>query len=315
MSRVGKLPVKIPDKVKVQVVDGDIKIEGPKGKMHFPHNPKVKVEVVGKEVKVSRPDESRLAKGLHGLTRTLVKNAIEGVVKGYEQTLEITGVGFKAEAKGKSLNFVSATPTLSFPLPEGVTAEVDPKQTKVVVRSADKHLLGLTAAKIRALRPPEPYKGKGVKYAEEIVRRKEGKTGAARAASLMRQLIGRQRKEEDEWPATDARESARRASGRSSAAPPAPRLTVYKSLKHMYAQIVDDTAGRTVVAVSTGSKSLRDAVKDDDKTGAAKKVGAAIAKAALEKGVTHVVFDRNGFDYHGRVAAVAEAAREAGLQF
>jgi large subunit ribosomal protein L18 len=94
-----------------------------------------------------------------------------------------------------------------------------------------------------------------------------------------------------------------------------PRLTVYKSLKHMYAQIVDDTTGRTLVAMSTGSKLLRDAVKEDDKTGAAKKVGAAIGKAALEKGVTQVVFDRNGFDYHGRIAAVAQAAREAGLKF
>jgi large subunit ribosomal protein L18 len=94
-----------------------------------------------------------------------------------------------------------------------------------------------------------------------------------------------------------------------------PRLTVYKSLKHMYAQIVDDVAGKTLVSVSTGSKALKDEVKEDDKTAAAKKVGQAVAKAALEKGVTRVVFDRNGFDYHGRVAAVAQAAREAGLEF
>jgi large subunit ribosomal protein L18 len=94
-----------------------------------------------------------------------------------------------------------------------------------------------------------------------------------------------------------------------------PRLTVYKSLKHMYAQLVDDTAGKTLVSVSTGSKALKGEVADDDKTGAAKKVGAAIAKAALEKGITQVVFDRNGFDYHGRIAAVAAAAREAGLKF
>ena len=94
-----------------------------------------------------------------------------------------------------------------------------------------------------------------------------------------------------------------------------PRLTVYKSLKHMYAQIVDDTTGRTLAAASTGAKGLKDEVKEDDKTAAAKKVGAAIAKAAMDKGVTQVVFDRNGFDYHGRIAAVAEAAREAGLQF
>ena len=94
-----------------------------------------------------------------------------------------------------------------------------------------------------------------------------------------------------------------------------PRLSVYKSLKHMYAQIIDDTTGTTLASVSTGSKTLKDQVKEDDKTAAAKKVGAAIAQAALAKGVTQVVFDRNGFDYHGRVAAVAQAAREAGLKF
>ena len=94
-----------------------------------------------------------------------------------------------------------------------------------------------------------------------------------------------------------------------------PRLTVYKSLKHMYAQVVDDVAGKTIAAVSTGSKALKDEVKEDDKTAAAKKVGKAIARATLDKGISQVVFDRNGFDYHGRVAAVAEAAREAGLKF
>ena len=94
-----------------------------------------------------------------------------------------------------------------------------------------------------------------------------------------------------------------------------PRLTVYRSLNHIYAQVVDDVAGRTIAFAGTTSKGLRDEVKEDDKTGAAKKVGTAIAKAALEKGVTQVVFDRNGFDYHGRIAAVAEAAREAGLKF
>jgi large subunit ribosomal protein L6 len=180
MSRVGKLPVKIPEKVKVAVSGHSVKVEGPKGKMTFPFNPVVSVEVAGNEVKVTRPDETRLAKGLHGLTRTLLKNAVEGVTKGYERVLEISGVGFKAELKGKDINFtLGFSHPVIFKLPEGVTAEVDPKQTKVVIRGVDKHLLGLTAAKIRALRPPEPYKGKGIKYAEETVRRKEGKTGAA----------------------------------------------------------------------------------------------------------------------------------------
>jgi large subunit ribosomal protein L6 len=180
MSRVGKIPVKIPDKVKVAVEGTTVRVEGPKGKMTFGFNSVMKVEVDKGEVKVSRPDESRLSRGLHGLTRTLVKNAVEGVTRGYEQTLEISGVGFKAELRGKEIHFVLGfSHPVVFKLPEGITAEVDPKQTRVTVRGVDKHLLGLTAAKIRALRPPEPYKGKGIKYAKEMVRRKEGKTGAA----------------------------------------------------------------------------------------------------------------------------------------
>jgi large subunit ribosomal protein L6 len=180
MSRVGKLPVKIPEKVKVAVDGNLVKVEGPKGKMSFPFNPRVTVAVDKGEVKVARPDDTRLSKGLHGLTRTLVKNALEGVVKGYEKSLEISGVGFKAEVKGKDVHFtLGFSHPVVFKLPEGITAEVDAKQTKVFVRGVDKHLLGLTAAKMRGLRPPEPYKGKGIKYSTETIRRKEGKTGAA----------------------------------------------------------------------------------------------------------------------------------------
>jgi len=180
MSRIGKLPVKIPEKVKVAVAGTTVKFEGPKGKMSLAFNPIVKVVVANGELSVTRPDDSRLAKGLHGLTRTMMRNAIDGVTKGYERVLEISGVGFKAEGKGKEINFtLGFSHPVIFKLPEGVTAEVDPKQTRVTIKGVDKHLLGLTAAKIRALRPPEPYKGKGIKYAEEIVRRKEGKTGAA----------------------------------------------------------------------------------------------------------------------------------------
>jgi large subunit ribosomal protein L6 len=180
MSRVGKIPVKIPEKVKVAVDGTTVKVEGPKGKMSFAFNPVVTVAVEKGQVSVSRPDDTRLSKGLHGLTRTLVKNALEGVTRGYEQVLDINGVGFKAELKGKELHFaLGFSHPVIFKLPEGITAEVDPKQTRVTVRGVDKHLLGLTAAKIRGLRLPEPYKGKGIKYAEETIRRKEGKTGAA----------------------------------------------------------------------------------------------------------------------------------------
>jgi large subunit ribosomal protein L6 len=174
------MPVKIPEKVKVSVDGTLVKIEGPKGKMTFPFNPRVAIAVEQGEVKVTRPDESRLAKGLHGLTRTLVKNALDGVLKGYERVLEISGVGFKAEVKGKDVHFaLGFSHPVVFKLPDGITAEVDAKQTRLTVRGVDKHLLGLTVAKMRDLRPPEPYKGKGIKYAEEKIRRKEGKTGAA----------------------------------------------------------------------------------------------------------------------------------------
>ena len=180
MSRVGRMPVKVPEKVKVSVDGNLVKVEGPKGKMSFPFNPRVAVAVEKGEVKVTRPDETRLSKGLHGLTRTLVKNAVEGVVKGYEKNLEISGVGFKAEVKGKDVHFtLGFSHPVVFKIPEGITAEVDAKQTRVTVRGSDKHQVGLTAAQIRELRPPEPYKGKGVKYAHETIRRKEGKTGAA----------------------------------------------------------------------------------------------------------------------------------------
>ncbi len=180
MSRVGKLPVKIPEKVKVSVAGALVKVEGPKGKTAFPYNAKMKIQVDKGEVTVIRPDDSTLARSLHGLTRTLVRNAVDGVTKGYERSLDIIGVGFKAEAKGKEVNFLLGfSHPVIFKLPEGITAEVDAKQTKVTVRGADKHLVGMTAAQVRKLRLPEPYKGKGIKYSDEIIRRKEGKTGAA----------------------------------------------------------------------------------------------------------------------------------------
>jgi len=180
MSRIGKIPVKIPDKVKVAVDGHTVKVEGPKGKTSFAFHPSMKIEVAAGQVKVSRPDETRVSRGLHGLTRSLVKNALEGVTKGYERTLEIVGVGFKAESKGKEVHFaLGFSHPVVFKLREGITAEVDAKQTRVVIRGADKHMVGMTAARIRELRPPEPYKGKGIKYSYEKIRRKEGKTGAA----------------------------------------------------------------------------------------------------------------------------------------
>ena len=188
MSRIGKLPVKLADKTKATVVGRQVNFEGPKGKMAVHLAEGVKVKVANNEVVVERENDSREARSLHGLTRTLLANAAKGVSTGFERRLDIRGVGFRAEVKGKSINFqLGYSHPVVFDLPEGVTAEVD-KTTRtedgmptlgLTLRSADKEILGAAAVNIRSLRPPEPYKGKGIKYATEKIRRKEGKTGTA----------------------------------------------------------------------------------------------------------------------------------------
>lgn len=181
MSRIGKLPITIPEKVKVSVdpANAQIKVEGPKGKLELKYNPGVNVVVKDGVLTVERPNDSREARSLHGLTRTIIANAVRGVSEGYEQALEISGVGFRAEVKGKVLHMaLGFSHPVAYDIPEGITCEVD-KQTRVILRGVDKQLVGMTAAQIRAIRPPEPYKGKGIKYAEEKIRRKVGKQGSA----------------------------------------------------------------------------------------------------------------------------------------
>lgn len=178
MSRIGNKPIPLPSGVKVAMAGGEIKVEGPKGKLALVPHQMMKVTIGGDEVKVERPDDGRQAKSLHGLTRTLIANMIEGVSKGYERKLMIHGVGYRAETKGKSLSLtLGFSHGIEFPMPEGITAKVNDR-TEVVLTGIDKQLLGATAAKIRSFRPPEPYGGKGVRYAEEHIRRKEGKSGA-----------------------------------------------------------------------------------------------------------------------------------------
>jgi large subunit ribosomal protein L6 len=185
MSRIGKQPVNIPDKVKVALTGALLKFEGPKGKNELTVPPTLKVAVDGKHVQISRSDDSRQARSLHGLTRSLVANMVNGVATGYQRTLEISGVGFKAEVQGKKINFtIGFSHPVLFALPDGVSAEwkenkIGDKQGDLHLKSHDRDLLGRVAAKVRSLRPPEPYKGKGIKYAEETIRRKVGKTGAA----------------------------------------------------------------------------------------------------------------------------------------
>ena len=178
MSRIGKQPVTIPAGVKVRVADGKVLVEGPKGKLEFPYHRNIKVEVDegAKAVHVSRPDDDRLNRSLHGLTRSIVANMVEGVTKGYEKRLKIEGIGYQARMDKKSVVLtVGYANAVTMDPPEGVTVELaDP--TTIIVRGADKQKVGQFAAEVRHVRPPEPYKGKGIRYENEQVRRKEGKS-------------------------------------------------------------------------------------------------------------------------------------------
>ncbi|MGH7772814.1 MAG: 50S ribosomal protein L6 [Candidatus Binatia bacterium] len=180
MSRIGRLPISIPEGVKVALQDSTVRVEGPKGKLsvEIPLNLSVKQE--GGQLKIGREAEGREIKALHGLTRKLIANMVEGVSRGFSRVLEINGVGYRAEVKGAELHLILGySHPVIFPLPPGVTATVE-RQTLVTLQGADKQLLGKTAAMLRGLRPPEPYKGKGVKYREEVIHRKAGKAvGAA----------------------------------------------------------------------------------------------------------------------------------------
>jgi large subunit ribosomal protein L6 len=180
MSRIGKLPIQLPSGVTATVDAGTVRVSGPRGKLAARVHPLADVKVDGGTMTVARRDDSRMARGVHGLTRKLVANMVTGVSEGFRRVLEINGVGYRAEAKGRTLQLaLGYSHPVVFPLPEGIEAKVD-KQVVITLEGADRQVLGETAAAIRKLRPPEPYKGKGIKYAEETIRRKAGKAvGAA----------------------------------------------------------------------------------------------------------------------------------------
>ena len=181
MSRIGKQPVTVPAGVKVQVADGKVRVEGPKGKLEFAfhRNMQVKHDEGAKAINVSRPDDERQNRSLHGLTRSIINNMVQGVTKGFEKRLKIEGVGYQARMDKKAVVLtVGYANAVSMEPPPGVTVELtDP--TTIVIRGADKQLVGQFAAEVRAVRKPEPYKGKGIRYENEQVRRKEGKSFAS----------------------------------------------------------------------------------------------------------------------------------------
>ena len=178
MSRVGKAPVDIPDGVQVTIENNRVTAKGPKGELQVDIRPEIILKKEDASIKVEIPADTKQNRALHGLSRTLVYNVVEGVSKGFEKKLQIEGVGFRAEMKDKKvlLNIGYSHPILVVP-PEGVTISVE-KDTLITVSGIDKELVGQLAAKIRACRKPEPYKGKGIRYIDEVVKRKAGKAAA-----------------------------------------------------------------------------------------------------------------------------------------
>jgi large subunit ribosomal protein L6 len=181
VSRLGKIPLKVPSGVKVNVAGGAVQVEGPKGKMSLRPEHGVDVRVDGNGVLVLRPDDTRESRRRQGLARTLIRNMITGVSAGYSRVLELQGVGYRADARNKELHMtLGFSHPIVYTLPEGVTAKVE-NQTLITLSGFDRQLVGEVAAGIRKLRPVEPYKGRGVRYKDEKVRRKAGKAGATGA--------------------------------------------------------------------------------------------------------------------------------------
>jgi large subunit ribosomal protein L6 len=180
MSRIGRKPVPLPQGVKVQVSGEQVEVQGPKGKLTVPVPEGVRIEQTDKELVASRAGEEQRA--LHGLTRALLANAVHGVTQGFTKELDIVGVGYRAEVKGKNVVFsLGYSHPIEFPMPQGITISVA-QQTHVVVAGADKGQVGQVAANIRALRPPDPYKQKGVRITGEVLKKKAGKAGAKAGA-------------------------------------------------------------------------------------------------------------------------------------
>ncbi len=177
MSRIGKMPIPIPSGVTVEAKGLEVTVKGPKGELKQTIRPEITVEVGDSEVVVTRKNDAKKSRGFHGLYRNLINNMVVGVTEGYAKNLQINGVGYRAELSGKTLLLnLGFSSQIEFMVPEGITIETD-GPNKVSIKGIDKALVGKTASEIRSLRPPEPYKGKGIKYENEMIRRKVGKSG------------------------------------------------------------------------------------------------------------------------------------------
>jgi large subunit ribosomal protein L6 len=291
MSRIGKRPVPLPNGVTATVEGKSVKVKGPKGELKVTLVEEIDASVGPDGITIKPRAEMERARRMWGMSRSLVNNLVVGVTQGFSSKLEIQGVGYRAAVQGKNLNLqLGFSHDVAYPIPAGITITAE-KPTMLTVSGADKQLVGQVAAEIRAYRKPEPYKGKGVRYA---VARK-----ARRSRAMPQNLF-------------DRRKNRTRFRIRANAAG-RPRLSVFRSGRHIYAQIIDDRAGQTVAAASSNEKEDKAPKTWNMETATA--VGKKIAERALAKGVKQVVFDRGGYIYHGRIKALADAAREGGLEF
>ena len=280
MSRIGKLPVVIPAGVTVTLKDNVVSVKGPKGELSQYVNPAIEVTIADGHVELKENENAMLddlkqRHAYHGLYRALVHNMVVGVSEGYKKELELVGVGYRASNNGNIIDLaLGYTHNIFIQLPPEIKVETKSERNKnplIILESCDKQLLGQVCAKIRSFRKPEPYKGKGIKFVGEEIRRKSGKSAGAK--------------------------------------PERPRMSVFRSNKQIYVQVIDDLSGKTLAAASSLGMAAM------PKKEQAAKVGELIAKKAQEAGITAVVFDRNGYLYHGRVKEVADAARNGGLKF
>lgn len=184
MSRIGRQPVKIPPDVSVKLENGKIIVKGKKGELSFAPHPRVEIKINGNEITVSRKSDEKFDKSLHGTTRMIIANMVTGVSSGFEKKLEMQGVGYRVELKGKKLVLaLGFSHPIEYELPQEITVAIDPEKKNIfTVSGIDKQLVGEVAAQIRAKRPPEPYKGKGIRYHGEIIIKKAGKTAVASGA-------------------------------------------------------------------------------------------------------------------------------------
>ena len=318
MSRIGKMPIPLVDKVEVRETDGLLTVKGPKGELELSVHPEMSLVVEDGEIRVERPSDQKQHRALHGLTRALIANMVEGVTSGFSKTLEIVGVGYRADAKGKSITLnLGFSHTDRLPACRRASTLECPNQTTVVVSGIDKQKVGQTAAEIRSFRPPEPYKGKGVRYQDEHVRRKAGKTAAS-------ELIG-----------THSNDQGRASSGRAvrllrrrrhlrirnkvHGTADRPRLVVFRSLKNIEGQTRRrrrraSTLHRPLDPRADGHPWTSTAGGAEPARRACVRGGQSCSPSARRvKGIESVVFDRGGYRYHGRVKAFAEGAREGGL--